>query len=133
MTRAATIFVVDDDKEDQLILEQYFSDIGISSEVMYFENGESTINFLEAILSGEELPKLIVLDLNMPVLNGTQTLLFLKRTVRYKHIPVIIFSTSENDDEKRKCLSYGAVDYLVKPMTWDEGQSIAKRLASYIS
>ncbi len=36
------------------------------------------------------------------------------------------------DDEKRKCLSYGAVDYLVKPMTWDEGHAIAKKLASYI-
>lgn len=133
MTESPSIFVVDDDKEDQLILEQYFSDIGISREVIYFDNGEAAINYLEALNDTVELPKLIVLDLNMPVLNGTQTLLYLKRTVLYKNIPVIIFSTSENEDEKRKCLSYGAVDYVVKPMTWDEGQAITKRLASYIS
>lgn len=133
MTESPSIFVVDDDKEDQLILEQYFSDIGISREVIYFDNGEAAINYLEALTDTFELPKLIVLDLNMPVLNGTQTLLYLKRTVLYKNIPVIIFSTSENEDEKRKCLSYGAVDYVVKPMTWDEGQAITKRLASYIS
>ena len=132
MSKVASILVVDDDREDQLILEQYFDDIGISNEVRYFDNGEVTINYLETLPDTEDLPGLIVLDLNMPVLNGTQTLLYLKRNLRYKNIPVIIFSTSENDDEKRKCLSYGAIDYLVKPMTWDEGQSIAKRLASYI-
>lgn len=132
MTKSPAIFVVDDDHEDHMMLKEYFADIGVSSEVKYFDNGETTINFLEATEESDELPKLIVLDLNMPVLNGTQTLLFLKRSTRYKSIPVIIFSTAENDDEKRKCLSYGAVDYVVKPMSWEEGQAIARRLASYI-
>jgi len=68
----------------------------------------------------------------MPILNGTQALRVLKRDSRFKQIPVIILSTSENDDEKRKCLSYGAVDYLVKPMTFDEGRDIVERFASYL-
>ena len=130
--RSASILVVDDDREDQLILAEYFAEIGLTAEVKYFDNGEASIAFLEMVNDPDELPNLIVLDLNMPVLNGTQTLLHLKRTVRYKYIPVIIFSTSENEDEKRKCLSYGAVDYLVKPMTWEEGRTIVKRMASYI-
>lgn len=129
---APAILVVDDDREDQLILGEYFADIGVSSQVKYLDNGETTISFLDATEKNEELPKLIVLDLNMPVLNGTQTLIYLKRTTRYRHIPVIIFSTSENEEEKRKCLSYGAIDYLVKPMTWNEGHAMAKRFASYI-
>lgn len=127
------IFVVDDDKEDQLILAEYFSEIGMSDRVRFFENGEVTIDFLEAMESDSALPGLIVLDLNMPVLNGTQTLLYLKRDARYKHIPVIIFSTSENEDEKRKCLSFGAVDYLVKPMNYEEGEAIVKRFASFLA
>jgi CheY-like chemotaxis protein len=133
MNNPPAILVVDDDHEDQLILEEYFADIGVSEEVKYFENGETIISFLEETPETTDLPKLIVLDLNMPVLNGTQTLLYLKRSVRYKNIPVIIFSTSENEDEKRKCLSYGAIDFVVKPMTWEEGHVIAKRLASYIN
>jgi CheY-like chemotaxis protein len=126
------IFVVDDDKEDQLIMEEYFRDIGIADRVKFFDNGEVTINFLESSKDDSRLPGLIVLDLNMPVLNGTQTLLYLKRDARYKHIPVIIFSTSENENEKRKCLSFGAIDYLVKPMNYEEGEAIVKRFASYL-
>ena len=126
------IFVVDDDKEDQLIMAEYFNDVGISDRVKFFDNGEVTINFLETSNDDASLPGLIVLDLNMPVLNGTQTLLYLKRDARYKHIPVIIFSTSENENEKRKCLSFGAVDYLVKPMNYEEGEAIVKRFASYL-
>jgi len=126
------IFVVDDDKEDQLIMSEYFNDIGISDRVTFFDNGEVTINFLESNKDDSALPGLIVLDLNMPVLNGTQTLLYLKRDNRYKHIPVIIFSTSENENERRKCLSFGAVDYLVKPMNYEEGEAIVKRFASYL-
>ncbi|MEJ0032864.1 MAG: response regulator [Bacteroidota bacterium] len=79
-----------------MILGEYFADIGLSDEVKYFDNGETTISYLDGTKDANELPKLIVLDLNMPVLNGTQTLIYLKRTVRYKNIPVIIFSTSEN-------------------------------------
>jgi len=128
----STIFVVDDDKEDQLILADYFDDAGIGERIRFFENGEMTINFLEENKEESALPGLIVLDLNMPVLNGTQTLLYLKRDARFKHIPVIIFSTSENEDEKRKCLAFGAVDYLVKPMNYEEGEAIVKRFASYL-
>ncbi len=128
----SSIFVVDDDKEDQLILGEYFREIGIADRVRFFDNGEITINFLENNGDTSSLPGLIVLDLNMPVLNGTQTLLYLKRDARYKHIPVIIFSTSENEDERRKCLSFGAVDYLVKPMSYEEGEAIVKRFASYL-
>ncbi|HZY79569.1 MAG TPA: response regulator [Cyclobacteriaceae bacterium] len=128
----SSILVVDDDKEDQLILQEYFAESGITGKVIYLDNGEVTINHLEGIPEDDELPRLIVLDLNMPVLNGTQTLLYLKREPRFKKIPVIIFSTSENEDDRRKCLSYGAVDYLVKPMSYEEGQAIVKRFASYL-
>jgi CheY-like chemotaxis protein len=128
----SVIFVVDDDKEDQLIMVEYFNDVGIGDRVKFFDNGEVTINFLEETKDDSLLPNLIVLDLNMPVLNGTQTLLYLKRDARFKHIPVIIFSTSENEDERRKCLAFGAVDYLVKPMSYEEGEAIVKRFASYL-
>ena len=131
--KSPEIFLVDDDKEDQLIMLDYFKEIGISDRVRFFDNGEMTINFLELNKDDSALPGLIVLDLNMPVLNGTQTLLHLKRDVRYKHIPIIIFSTSENEEERRKSLSFGAVDYLVKPMNYEEGEAIVKRFASYLS
>lgn len=132
MTDTTSIFVVDDDKEDQAILGEYFAEVGIAEKVHYFENGEAALNFLKAIRDDEYLPRLIVLDLNMPILNGTQTLLQLKRDPRYRKIPVIVFSTSENENERRKCLNYGADAYMVKPMSYDEGKKIAEKFAEYI-
>ena len=132
MTEHFEILVVDDDLEDHLILQAFFSEAGFNGKVGYRENGQDALFFLEQADS-EALPRLIVLDLNMPILNGTQTLLRLKQTPRLRSIPVIIFSTSENETEKRKCLSLGAIDYLVKPLTLEEGRQTINRFTSIIS
>jgi CheY-like chemotaxis protein len=127
------ILVVDDDKEDHLILQDYFEGEGLHGCVIFMENGQKAIEYLEEIRDPQELPSLIILDLNMPILNGTQTLLRIKQNFQYKHIPVIIYSTSDNETEKRKCLSFGAVDYMVKPVSFDEGLAMVKRFASYLN
>ncbi|HEY0742015.1 MAG TPA: response regulator [Chryseosolibacter sp.] len=132
MSNDIRILVVDDDKEDHLILEEYFSESGIHENVKFVENGLRAIEYLEGISEDAALPKLIVLDLNMPLLTGSQTLLQLKQNNRFKNIPVIIYSTSESDNEKRKCLSFGAIDYLVKPVTMEEGQRMVDKFKSFI-
>lgn len=133
MSDHTQILVVDDDKEDQLILLDYFREAGIDKLIHFAENGVKAKEFLERITGDEDLPSLVVLDLNMPILNGTQTLQWMKQTARYKDIPVIIFSTSENEMEKRRCLNSGAVDYMVKPSTYDEGEMMVKKFSSYIN
>lgn len=132
MKNTCQILVVDDDLEDHLILHSFFTEAGLESHVGYQENGQKAIYFLEQISDDAALPRLIILDLNMPILNGTQTLLRLKQDFRYKNIPVIIFSTSENETEKRKCLSLGAVDYMVKPLTLEECRKTIQRFSSFI-
>ena len=127
------ILVVDDDQEDQLILLEYFRDCGKEQQVKFFKNGLEAINYLTEIPSGGALPNLIVLDLNMPILNGTQTLLEIKRNQRLKDIPVIIFSTSENENERRKCISFGAEEYVVKPSTFNEGLNMIRKFTGYIT
>jgi len=126
------ILVVDDDVEDHFILTEYFREIGKERCVGFIENGQKALEFLNNIPPENPLPKLIVLDLNMPIMNGSQTLLSLKQTLRFKNIPVIILSTSQNETERRKCLSFGAVDYLVKPCTLEEGRTIVDHFAKFI-
>jgi CheY-like chemotaxis protein len=132
MSIASKILVVDDDKEDHMILQEYFSEANIEDKVAFVENGVKALQYLENIADADDLPKLIVLDLNMPLLNGSQTLLQLKQNVRLKNIPVIIYSTSESENEKRKCLSFGAIDYMVKPVTMEEGQRMVDRFKTFI-
>lgn len=126
------VLFVDDDQEDHMIMAEYFKDCGKHFTVKYFRNGQEVITYLDQLPEDARLPKLIILDLNMPILNGTQTLLQIKKTRRLKSIPVIIFSTSENEREKRKCLAFGAEDYLVKPSTYNEGLRTIERFAEYI-
>ena len=131
MPKHNSILVVDDDREDHFILQEYFSDADLSHCLQFSANGKAAIDLLEG-LPNDSLPEVIVLDLNMPILNGTQTLLQLKRSPRYKAIPIIIYSTSENESDKRKCLSYGAADFLIKPSTYDAGMKIVNYLISII-
>ena len=133
MTEHFQILVVDDDAEDQLILDSYFKEVGMHGVVGYRDNGKEALSYLEDINGDVQLPRLIVLDLNMPILNGTQTLFHLKQTTRFRNIPVIIFSTSENETEKRKCLSLGAVDYMVKPLTQEECREIIKHFCTFLN
>lgn len=132
MTENYQILVVDDDREDHLILSEYFKDIGIDRHVYFVENGKYALEYLERIDHEQDLPRLVILDLNMPIMNGTQTLMQMKQSFRLKNVPVIIFSTSENETEKRKCLSLGAIDYLVKPVSYDEGLSMVNKFRSFI-
>jgi len=126
------ILVVDDDIEDHMIMQEYFEDIKYTNAAKFVKNGVEAIHYLES-QKDDELPRLIILDLNMPIMNGTQTLIHIKHDKKLKNIPVIIYSTSENDAEKRKTLSLGALEYIVKPLTFDEGLVMVSKFIAYLS
>jgi len=114
-----SILVVDDDSDDRFLLKTAFNDLGYTNLVCFAESGEKALNYLEGALEIKELPRLVVLDLNMPKMTGTQLLKRIKSHTVYKDIDVIIFSTAVNDFEKNECLSSGAVGYLVKPINYN--------------
>lgn len=132
MEQVCSLLVAEDDLDDQLILEECLADCGYDGCIHFVKNGKKVMDYLEGLTQETELPKLIVLDLNMPILNGTQTLFELKQNSRYTKIPVVIYSTSNNEHEKRKCMNYGAVDYLVKPISIAESDAMTKRLMEFL-
>ena len=88
------------------------------------------ILYLQDCIRYNTIPQLIILDLNMPKLNGRQTLQWIKNQPELKHIPVIIYSTSLNPIEKDECLSLGAHAYIIKPISYRESVSIAENFLS---
>jgi CheY-like chemotaxis protein len=124
MNKQPNILLVDDDAEDRMILRDAFEDLGYGSMLHFEENGEKAISYLEECLQTATLPSLIILDLNMPRMNGRQTLAYLKNNDALSNIPVIIFSTSLNQFEYDQCLSLGAHSYVIKPMTYQEAQDV---------
>lgn len=120
------ILIADDDQEDRFLLDIAFKEIGSFEHICMVENGIQVMDHLNAIAEADILPALIVLDLNMPVLSGIDTLLRLKSNERFKDIPVIIHSTSMYEAEKEKCIQMGAVDFIKKPVSYDQMLSTAK-------
>jgi CheY-like chemotaxis protein len=113
------ILMVDDDEEDRMLMQDTLSEIGEPQIAHYEPSGENALSYLEN-LSTNELPSLIVLDLNMPKLNGTQVLKMIKENDRLRNITVIIYSTSVNHIEKEETLKLGAHSYIVKPSSYQE-------------
>ena len=122
-----TILLADDDAEDRAIIKEAIEDISKSSALQVAENGEELLHLLDEEYRKGNIAVLIILDLNMPRLNGTQTLSRLKSNHLYKDIPVVIYSTSVNPLEKEKCMLLGAHSYITKPISYKESMETAER------
>jgi CheY-like chemotaxis protein len=131
MTKKPYILIADDDQEDRYLLDIAFKEIASTEDIRMVENGIQVMDYLNGISEDNFLPALIVLDLNMPVLSGIETLTRLKENNRFKDIPVIIHSTSVYEVEKEKCLKIGAADFIKKPVSFDQMVSTAKLLQQY--
>jgi CheY-like chemotaxis protein len=120
------ILLADDDVEDRYIIEDAMKMLDFGDMLWFADNGEHALEILEKNYSASLTPCLIVLDLNMPKINGTETLSRLKKDQRFQHIPVIIYSTSINPIEKESCLVLGAHAYITKPISFQESLETAK-------
>jgi CheY-like chemotaxis protein len=94
------ILVADDDADDRAILQDAMRELDATEVLCFAQNGEEALRLLGNDFNAEYKPALIILDLNMPKLNGTETLRRIKNDDRFNTIPVIIYSTSLNPLEK---------------------------------
>ena len=122
-----TILLADDDAEDRAILKEAIEDISTETALQTAGNGEELLHLLDEEYNKGNIAVLIILDLNMPRLNGTQTLSRLKSNHLYKDIPVVIYSTSVNPLEKEKCMLLGAHSYITKPISYKESMETAEK------
>ena len=115
---SSKILYVDDDSDDCYFFGLSLSEAVNNADLVCATNGEEAIRYLNSVTS-TELPSLIILDLNMPRLDGRQTLNYIKTQPHLAGIPVIILSTSENVRDKDDCALLGASSYFKKPYRFD--------------
>lgn len=130
ITNGKTILLGEDDIDDQEILEEIFNSIDNTLNLRFFNNGHKVIQHLDS-LEDHSLPCLIVLDFNMPELNGAEILRLLAENKKVKHIPKVIWSTSDAPTYKQMCYELGACDYLVKPSKISALEDVARHMLSY--
>jgi len=122
------ILLVDDDHEDRSLMQDAFKELGHDGDICFAENGEDAIEALHKYLAANNLPRLVVLDLNMPRMNGTQTLQAIKSVPQFNTVGVIILSTGVNAKEREACLNNGAMVYMVKPISYKGFLQVAEHL-----
>jgi len=123
------ILIGEDDIDDQELLKEVFASVDNSFRLLFANSGEQVLSVLHK-LKGDQLPCLILLDYNMPILNGADILKELNNESRYADIPRIIWSTSGFDTFKNTCLALGASDYLIKPSSLKEMANIVRYMLS---
>lgn len=124
------ILIGEDDMDDKEIIEEAFAEIDPSVKIQFVCNGEILLSYFDG-KSNKIIPSLIVLDYNMPGLNGAEILKCLNSNLRVKNVPKIIWSTSGATRYKSICLQLGAEDYLVKPATIAELENTVKYMLSF--
>lgn len=132
MEKKCSIIITDDDKDDQEFLIKAIKQAGINCEIESTYDGEELMTMLKE-KSGKQnkkLPDLIILDLNMPLMDGYDVLKELKRSSELKHIPVYILTTSEFEFDKIKSIAYGAKKFYSKPLIYTDLIKIVQDMLS---
>lgn len=124
------ILIVDNDEDEQFFMKEGFNATGLYDIVGQPENGDDLFEWLEQHTNN--LPDVILSDLNMHGKNGYDILDEINTMEAFRHIPVIITSTSLLPSVSEKCIALGAVAYIPKPETFNEYKPFAEALFQFL-
>jgi CheY-like chemotaxis protein len=130
MSKALNILLIEDDEIEVMKFNRVLSTLKLSHKVVEANNGEEAIEILKV---KEIVPDIIVLDLNMPKINGIEFLRILKADDYLKYIPAIILTTSSNHKDVLECYRIGIAGYVIKPLKYADYVDRITKLIEYWS
>ena len=111
-----SILLVEDDRVDAMTVRRAFSDLKVTNKLVAVGNGEEALVFLQN--GNNDKPCLILLDINMPKMNGIEFLKIAKNDHAIKSIPVVILTTSQEERDRMEGFSNGVAGYMIKPVDY---------------
>jgi CheY-like chemotaxis protein len=122
--------MADDDAEDCMLAAQAFSESGAKVAFSSVADGVELMDYLSEHSRSEarRLPDLILLDLNMPRKNGWQALSEIKSEPAFQHVPIVILTSSQEQEDADFTMKAGAASFITKPGTFDEWVGVMKSL-----
>lgn len=131
------ILLVEDDAGHARLIEKNLRRSKISNELIHLSDGQQALDYLfgEGEYTGvaHSLRLLVLLDLQLPVLDGYQVLERMKGDARTRHIPVIILTTTDDIHEARRCYDLGCNVYIIKPVDYDNFSEAVRSLGLFLS
>jgi CheY-like chemotaxis protein len=132
-----TILLVEDDPGHARLIERNLRRAHITNEIVTLSDGQQAVDYLlkESTYAGatHTMPLLMLLDLNLPRLDGYQVLTRLKAYERTRHIPIIILTTTDEPQEIERCYALGCNVYVTKPVEYDEFAEAIRKLGLFLS
>ena len=123
------ILLVEDDQVDTMTVMRALKENHVTNPVVHLENGEEALLYLQDPAS--EKPCIILLDLNMPIMNGIEFLQVVKHNDQLKRIPVIVLTTSEEQQDKMSSFNLGVAGYVVKPVDYRRFVEVMRSIDAY--
>lgn len=122
MKKHRLILIADDDPDDRLMIQDAFRENNFNDVLMFFENGEDLHKYLIQAKDNQKAakPNLILLDLNMPRMDGKTVLKKIKSNTAYQSVPVVVLSTSKANEDKKTVIRLGGEDFFTKPSSFNE-------------
>ncbi len=130
------ILMADDDADDRLLAQDAMQESRVLNELHFVEDGVQLLNYLRGDGNFSDrtlypMPGLILLDLNMPKMDGREALAEIKADRRLRRIPVVILTTSKAEEDMVKGYDQGAASYITKPVTFDALVELMRTLGKY--
>ena len=128
MLESLKILFIEDDTIEVMKFNRVIKTLGFNHRIVEAHNGEIAMELLK---DRSNLPDIIILDLNMPKMNGIEFLIFLKNDKTFKYIPTIILTTSSNHKDLKQCYEIGIAGYILKPLKYEDYVSKIQKIFDY--
>ncbi|MFC4094291.1 response regulator [Euzebyella saccharophila] len=122
------ILFIEDDAIETMKFKRTLAKLNVKHKITEAKNGEEA---LEVLGSGDQLPDIILLDLNMPRMSGIEFLKILKADEHYKYLPTIMLTTSQNRADLLECYRIGIAGYILKPLKYEEYEEKLIKVVHY--
>lgn len=130
-----TILLVEDNDGHAKLIEKNLYRAGMANNLVRASDGSEAIDYLfgekKKLLNTKEI--LVLLDLNLPVINGLQVLEKMKAEETTKHIPVVVLTTTDDYEEMKRCYELGCNVYITKPVNYSKFSEVIQKLGSLFS
>jgi len=123
------ILLVEDDQVDVMTVRRALKELHVTNRLEHMENGEDALAFLRD--TTKDRPCLILLDLNMPIMNGIEFLQEVKSDAELKCIPVVVLTTSDEQKDKLESFKLGIAGYMRKPVDYQQFVEIIRTINAY--
>ncbi|MBJ2175405.1 response regulator [Aureibaculum sp. A20] len=124
------VLLIEDDLIEVMKFKRAISSLDLNHQVIEANNGEDALKILE---EKDNIPDIILLDLNMPKINGIEFLSILKKDSTLKYVPTVILTTSSNQRDLLACYEIGIAGYVLKPLKYEEYVVKIEKLLAYWS